>query len=604
MDYFDASELVFNRTYFAKKYHRTLKIKGDAHISSFSNVDVPPSSGCFNFSKNNLGFENRFILWRTEGPNLYLDEYSADHVLKDPSLCINFGHSIIIPGVRMFTHCGMLILYIPTQAAVHRIMVRIARDDVASSQRSILSCFPREEDLPLHWDCRHFTTTGTATKAEINVNSSGTAFLAFTFHEGHLVVLEFPFQQVPETLKESILQENRRLVNLIWRGVDAKSAVEDVSSSVFGDDILFFAVYLDGKLRVWSGVERKLLYTTDLPSLLTTPEKLLAQSYRIKLAVVDEERPLIVVLAQMPDEARFFFLRYISEQRPTFEVLIAHTLCGKQVSDYLTLLGKTDKESYVLWAISRESFDPDRTDTTFQPYFLWRCPISVSMNATWECIKPAVEDQSLDELSFAFPKTLNAIKHRIFNGECYSFDVVTRALQVVCKRGPVLPQSYNDWSALVTYVDEYVSSGHFIQSHLNSEDKSSLYVLSVVNTATSKAAVDKFYETLLRHCDEFQEAGLQPLGLWYSPSLDLIGVVQQCRFTIYHKGDICMQQIFATAKDQRKLRECLEASHLFLKNDNRVNNFLSNQKQISLLADFVAHEEELGLFCRLLGEHE
>ena len=77
MDYFDASELVFNRTYFARKYHRTLKIKGgkklrkltflyeilDAHISSFSNVDVPPSSGCFNFSKNNLGFENRFILW-------------------------------------------------------------------------------------------------------------------------------------------------------------------------------------------------------------------------------------------------------------------------------------------------------------------------------------------------------------------------------------------------------------------------------------------------------------------------------------------------------------------------------------------------------------
>ena len=35
----------------------------------------------------------------------------------------------------------------------------------------------------------------------------------------------------------------------------------------------------------------------------------------------------------------------------------------------------------------------------------------------------------------------------------------------------------------------------------------------------------------------------------------------------------------------------------------RVNNFLSNQKQISLLADFVAHEEELCNVIRLFAEH-
>ena len=81
--------------------------------------------------------------------------------------------------------------------------------------------------------------------------------------------------------------------------------------------------------------------------------------------------------------------------------------------------------------------------------------------AAWEKVQPAVKDQSLEELRFAFPKPLNAIKHRIFNGECYSFDVVKRALQVACKRGPVISTtSYNDWGSLVTYVDDYVNSGH------------------------------------------------------------------------------------------------------------------------------------------------
>ena len=82
-------------------------------------------------------------------------------------------------------------------------------------------------------------------------------------------------------------------------------------------------------------------------------------------------------------------------------------------------------------------------------------------------VQPAVNDQSLDELRFAFPKRLNAIRHRIFNGECYSFDVVQRALQVACKRGAVITVAYNDWSSLLTYVDDYVNSDNasFFSSH-------------------------------------------------------------------------------------------------------------------------------------------
>uniref|UniRef100_A0A914YYV1 Uncharacterized protein n=1 Tax=Panagrolaimus superbus TaxID=310955 RepID=A0A914YYV1_9BILA len=62
---------------------------------------------------------------RSDGPNLYLDEYSTDHDLKESSLCINFTRANIIPGVKIFSHCGMLVLIVPTQAAIHRIMVTL-----------------------------------------------------------------------------------------------------------------------------------------------------------------------------------------------------------------------------------------------------------------------------------------------------------------------------------------------------------------------------------------------------------------------------------------------------------------------------------------------
>uniref|UniRef100_A0AC34QPA2 Nuclear pore complex protein Nup160 n=1 Tax=Panagrolaimus sp. JU765 TaxID=591449 RepID=A0AC34QPA2_9BILA len=602
MDCFDPCELVFNRTYFAKKYPRTLKIQGDAHISGFSNVDVPASSGSFSFSKTNLGFENRFMLWRAEGSNLYLDEYSVDRVLRDAAICINFGHSIIIPGTRLFTHCGMLLLFVPTQAAIHRIMVRIARDDLAASQKSILSCFPREEDLALHWDCRHFATNGTAKKAEINLNGTGLAYLSFIFLDGQLVLLEFPFQQPPDILRENILQENRRLTTLIWKNANDNLPVMDVCSAVNGENVIFFAIHRDGKIRVWSAFERRNLYTTELSSVLMVPDKIRAETYSIKLAMVEDASPVVVVLSQMPNEAQFYFLQWKYDFKTGFDVQFANTLNGKHILDYVVVHGKEEKELYNLWVITREAYDPKSLTTTFQPYLLWKLPVLSTKKGNWERISPAVNDQSIDELSFAFPSTLNAIKHRIFNGESYSFDVVTRAIQIVCKRGPVLPQVYNNWSALMNYVDEYISSGHFIQSHFNSEEQSSLYVLNMVNASTSKETILKFYEALLHHCDDFQEAGLQPLGLWYCNSLDLIGVVQQCRFTVHHKGDLQMQQIINTAENKEILKKSLDAAHNFLKNGESAKG-MSKEEQISLLSMLVNNDEEICNVIRLFAEH-
>ena len=103
---------------------------------------------------------------------------------------------------------------------------------------------------------------------------------------------------------------------------------------------------------------------------------------------------------------------------------------------------------------------------------------------------------------------------------------------------------------------------------MTSEDKSSLYVLSLVTNATTKASAEKFYEALLHYCDEFQEAGLQPLGIWCSPSLDLLGVVQQCRFTIYQRGDAQMKTTIGMRSKSDALHRCFVAANKFAQNDN------------------------------------
>uniref|UniRef100_A0AC34FDB4 Uncharacterized protein n=1 Tax=Panagrolaimus sp. ES5 TaxID=591445 RepID=A0AC34FDB4_9BILA len=345
--------------------------------------------------------------------------------------------------------------------------------------------------------------------------------------------------------------------------------------------------------------QKKAIVTTSVSSLTANSEPIDADTFAVKTSTTDDSI-IVTFLVQMKDEAVFFVTRFVND---SFDVLINHSLANKRVMDFINLQSTKEDERCVLWAISREAFDPSSKVTTFQPYLLWRCPMKMDGFASWEKVQPAVNDQCLDELRFAFPKTLNAIKHRIFNGECYSFDVVKRALQVACKRGPLISVIYNDWSSLLTYVDDYVNSGHFVQSYLTPEDTSSLLVLNLVTNSSTKASAQKFYESLLRYCDEFQEAGLQALGLWCSPSLDLIGVIQQCRFTIFQKGDAQMKSIIRTAACGDALHRCFVAANKFFKNEERISKIFNDDEQLVLLGDFNENYEHLCYIIRRFAEH-
>uniref|UniRef100_A0A7E4VXA4 Nucleoporin_N domain-containing protein n=1 Tax=Panagrellus redivivus TaxID=6233 RepID=A0A7E4VXA4_PANRE len=596
MEIFGASELAFNKSFFAKTYPKTLKIQ-DAHIQDFASSEVPQSSGSFNYPSTMQGFDGRFILWRTDGPNLYLDEYSTSTDLRDASLCINFSQSNVIPSVKAFVKAGMFVLVVPTQSSIHRIVVSIdQRDDVTLGGRSILAYFPRESELQYYWDVHNLKVSGTATQAAITVSDIGKTFISLVMADGPLILVSFPMNAVQDPPMETVLYENGGISRFFSNPVDSNE-VSSVAISLVENDVLIFAVYQDNKLRVWSANTKQVVFSAPFSQFIDDPTLARANGVTVKTSV-DTDDVIIVLKASMPRGlTNFYFLKLTGKvANPEFELLTSINFESKSVLDYLALGSPKQNELAVVWVIAHEAFDPDRMDSSYQPYSLWRCPIFTIGSYRWERVHSAVDDQSFNELKFAFPKSLNAIKHRIFNGECYSFDVVHRAIQIACRKDPVVPIVYNDWSALVTYVEEYVASGFFIQQYLEKDEDVSLNMFSYVSSTAQVAASERFYETLLRYCDEFQEAGLAPLGLWYSRSLDLVGVIQACRFTVYTRGDTQMMAIVGSVQNQEA-----GVSRAFAIADEYVDNQVGRiRNDFDVLSDITL---ELCEVIRLFAEH-
>jgi hypothetical protein len=71
-----------------------------------------------------------------------------------------------------------------------------------------------------------------------------------------------------------------------------------------------------------------------------------------------------------------------------------------------------------------------------QPYTLMKCEFTTSLLENqqvscceWESIRPASSSCFADNRLFKFPNS-EGIRNRIFDGNNYSFDVVSRAVQV------------------------------------------------------------------------------------------------------------------------------------------------------------------------------
>ncbi|KAI6192894.1 hypothetical protein M3Y99_01908000 [Aphelenchoides fujianensis] len=307
-----------------------------------------------------------------------------------------------------------------------------------------------------------------------------------------------------------------------------------VNMSAFEKQMFAFSVQSDGKLRAWSVQDALFKAHYGLVEGLRSDAAFDVEDVQVKTFSAGE-RHVVVVMMQLLKKVRFLFLSFNDDQ---FNFLTSCDLSHTAVVDFACVPPTATSNFVTLWAITRESYEEnERSDAMFQPYLMRRCTVDLRglESSSWDAVDPGMPDPVFDKLLFA-DLAAKSIKQRIFDGNTYSFEIVQRAVQTVCKC-PTIPVNYRDWPALSNFTEGFVQSGQFKQMYLMDTDRKLMLSTSNVDQALLCAAYDRFWSDVQKCCNQFQETLLAPVAIWHSPSLGLVGTIQQSRFTIYVPPD-------------------------------------------------------------------
>ncbi|KAI6188291.1 Nucleoporin Nup120/160 family-containing protein [Aphelenchoides besseyi] len=189
---FNGAEISFSCTSFPGKPDRTVVLKTDSPVRSFALVELPETGGSFSFPDDGFGFYNRVL--RTEGSRIHFNEISATRDVNAPSLCIDLRPSMIIPGSSMFFHRGILVIIIPTHFALHRLSIRIGGDgERNSSNRSVLSYFPRDDEFANYYDHYYMPNGITISRVAISADYRDDTLALVANNKAQLSVVRMPF---------------------------------------------------------------------------------------------------------------------------------------------------------------------------------------------------------------------------------------------------------------------------------------------------------------------------------------------------------------------------------------------------------------------------
>uniref|UniRef100_A0A1I8B7X5 ER membrane protein complex subunit 1 n=1 Tax=Meloidogyne hapla TaxID=6305 RepID=A0A1I8B7X5_MELHA len=532
MDLFSGAELAFGDSYFIPRNPNIIKISTDLPGKTIVSAEVRKSAGSFAFSE--IGLQNRFIIWRADGTNLHLNEYSIDKDLIDSSLCINFSHSLIIPGTRLFIvrHKNFLIV-VPTQSGIHRFYVHLDRNqDDSLGSLSILSRLHQSGEIYATHDFNAWRSPGIATSLSAGTDQNGSTKAVVRMLDGPVLRIIYPSlsPMAASVAEEYPLQDGGMLASLF-----KKQTIGIFDAAVVTDDsgeLRIFSASHDGKLRVLDASSGNLLSTFDLIG--QKPGFTCQQIENISLRVVQSSRGRI-------RESEYLLVHLLL---PVSSHIYIKDFTAKIVSNLANFI----KENYCLWVIVSEPPEIWDSDEELQPYTLMKCEFTSlatlenqQVTCGWENVRPACSSCTADNRLFKYPNS-EGIRNRIFDGNNYSFDVVSRAVQIVCKQ-PQHGIEYGNWIALSRLLDDFLSSGQLKQLYLIDAGDPVDDTELLPDETKIKQAYEKFWSDFLKTCDQLQEESLEPLAFWQSEFTGLIGVIQKCRFTIYLPPDDQMRVI-------------------------------------------------------------
>ncbi|KAI1722539.1 nucleoporin domain-containing protein [Ditylenchus destructor] len=577
MNIFCGAELAFDSTYFPTKRSRTVRINTDAPVQTLVSTEVPQLAGSFAFPEGEGGLENRFILWRSDGTNLYLDEFSTERDLQESSLTINFSQSLIVPGTTLFYYKHVLILVVPTQSGLHTFNINLAGDgERIMINRSVLAKFPSDADLSFFHAFHHLKTSGICTKADIGMSSGGLIVAAMCLADKQLIRIALQVEQNVQYMRgDELLLQGNNMFNRIFKGQSAWSDTWDMTvANTCAGGLVIYSIHQDGMLRAWDGNSSSSLFCVAIWKFFGEESQSSIMDIALRtISLKKEHSTLLILRAQIGEYNRFIALD-CSNNTPTLR--FSQQIESKFIVDFMCA-PDVNTGNYCLWTIVSESFNESQEDAFFQPYVLKKCAFSLdqTVDPIWEEVQAATAQNSVHSTLFNFSE----------------IDAVT------CK-STTPSVEYNDWYALTCFVDDFIGSGHFKELYLSREDGSVLLKFNALKNEKMKGASDKFWNDLLRCCNQLQEADLQPLSFLYSSSLGLIGVIQVCRFTVYIPPDEFMRSICQPSN--KVVKSFFELVEPFLRAENALNSMEASKTLETVSANT---EEELCRVIRAFAEH-
>ncbi|KAI6203510.1 hypothetical protein M3Y94_00565300 [Aphelenchoides besseyi] len=381
----------------------------------------------------------------------------------------------------------------------------------------------------------------TISRVAISADYRGDTVALVANNKAQLSVVRMPFfySSARADPTEMYLREGSMISRFFVKSTEPALAV---AMSTFNGQLYAFSVQSDGKLRFWSAQDGLFKGHYTLVDALRTDAAFDVEDVQLKTFTTNDTN-VVAVKIQLMKKVRFLFLSVRAED---FVKLTSCDLGSTGVVDFECVPSTINLNQILLWAITRESYeDNEQTDAMFQPYLMRRCTVDLNglNSSTWDAVDPGMPDPVFDKLLFA-ETTTKSIKQRVFDGDTYSFETVLRAVQTVCKC-PTITLPYRDWSALSVYTESFVQTGQFKQMYLSDQDRG-LLLSSNVDQALLCAAYDRFWLDVQKCCNQFQETSLNPVAIWHSPALGLIGTIQQCRFTVYVPPDYEMRSMLST----------------------------------------------------------
>ncbi|CAG9533982.1 unnamed protein product [Cercopithifilaria johnstoni] len=520
-------ELVFAATY---TFHpiRVIRISNE-ELHTLSNEEIEPAVGSYDF-RDIPDMVDRFIIWRSNRSSLLLEERSVERCFDFSSLCLNFSPANVIPGTQFCFAHDNLILLVPTQNALHRFTFEIG---VAKKNeiQGVLKLSADQTFLYNH-DSYELTSSRSACRASVvHTTTSGTSAL-YSLGNGQIVLVQM--RHVPGSKGQGYEKVIRGdgLLQRVMMATHQLSLVVSLASCVVHRDILFYVLFDDKRLHVYMNGRKEydrnlydiMIHNSDGGDGDQVTVEMIKTCY-------NADSFYVIVLFQVVDHCMFMlgkidpyllpehagYFSFINTFQTESGVVDFTCAVQEDILDIICLCKVSDGIRYCLRTASVDC-------------------LNGTLTIPWKGVNEVHDGDVEVSVLQAKPKqSVDAQKSYIFDPNRYSFGVVLRSLQLVCKKGTfnweLLGRRY-DWRMLKEAAEKYCSSVEFDQHYVTREDRSLLATIP-----PDQAGQDRFWTTLTRICNELMQNECLSLGLWHSVSLGLYGTIQQGRFTVCRPGD-------------------------------------------------------------------